>query len=64
RSMMVRWSDYGRCRMMSGRCALCLWGGCKFRIQKTLSEIVISHHENITGIRAVGDINGFTGNHG
>ncbi len=34
------------------------------RIQKSLTEIVISHHENITGMRTVGDSNGFTGNHG
>lgn len=34
------------------------------RIQKSLTEIVISHHENIIGIRTVGDSNGFTGNHG
>jgi hypothetical protein len=34
------------------------------RIQKSLTEIVISHHENITGMGTVGDSNGFTGNHG
>ncbi len=27
--MMVRWRGCCRCRMMSGRCALCLWGGCE-----------------------------------
>lgn len=34
------------------------------RIQKTSTEIVIPHHENITCMRTVGDSNGFTGNHG
>jgi len=36
----------------------------QLRIQKTLSEMVISHYENITRMRAIGDSNGFTGNHG
>ncbi len=36
--MMMRWRGCCRCRMMSGRCVLCLWGGCEL-----LEEIRVRH---------------------